>query len=341
MMMSSATNQHQAKPFDHLTTNDTCKPQHQILFLKTHKTGSSTLTSILQVYGFLRNLTFVVPETAQILSRGFFKADQVRPGKYDMLVNHARYNKTEMEKVMKPNTKYITIIRDPSTQIESNFGYFFLNKVFHLENETNPFRTFVLNPLFYWKTYNRNLFRNYMRNPNLFDFGLSETDQEDILTVKQFIKRLSKDFDLVLIQEYFNESLLLLKKMFCWEMDDVIYLIKGERSNKIRYTIEPELRETIRNWSWADAMLYEHFNKTFWRKVDDYGPSFKADLQEFEFKLNKMFHNCTLPRIYDNTRERFYQRNPNGARKCSHLLRIDLDFTELIRDKQYREDKTT
>ncbi|XP_071950181.1 galactosylceramide sulfotransferase-like [Antedon mediterranea] len=321
---------------------EVCKPKQQILFLKTHKTGSSTLTSILQVYGFLRNLTFAVPKTgAQILSRGFFKTKQVRPGKYDMLVNHARYNKPEMEKVMKPNTTYITIIRDPSTQIESNFGYFRLSGKFKLGNMSNPFQTFAENPSYYWTRYRKTSFRNYMKNPNLYDLGLTESQQEDRDVVEKFIAKIAKEFDLVLIQEYFNESLLLLKKLMCWEIDDILYLSKGKRSKKIRFDIDQSLRESIRKWSWGDVLLYDHFNKTLWSKIRDYGPSFQADLAELELNLNRILHNCTVPDVVlDNRRETYFKLNKKGAPKCTHMLRNDLKFTKLIRIAQYGEEET-
>ncbi|XP_071950152.1 galactosylceramide sulfotransferase-like [Antedon mediterranea] len=323
---------------------EVCIPKQQILFLKTHKTGSSTLTSILQVYGFLRNLTFAVPKTgAQIISRGFFRTDQVRPGKYDMLVNHARYSRTEMQKVMKPNTTYITIFRDPSTQIESNFEYFLLRNTFHLENMPNPFQTFAENPSYYYSKYGqRSPFRHYMKNPNLYDLGLKESQQEDRGVVEKFIAKIAKEFDLVLIQEYFNESLLLLKKLMCWEIDDILYLSKGKRSKKIRFDIDQSLRESIRKWSWGDVLLYDHFNKTLWSKIRDYGPSFQTDLAELEFNLNRILNNCTVPNVVlDNRRETYFKLNKKGAPKCTHMLRNDLTFTKLIRIAQYGEEEET
>ncbi|XP_033097400.1 galactosylceramide sulfotransferase-like [Anneissia japonica] len=322
--------------------NEFCAPLHRVLFLKTHKTGSSTVTSILQVYGYQRNLTFAVPKTgAQILSRDFFKTDQVHPQKYDMLVNHARYNRTEMEKVMKPGAKYITILRDPRTQIESNFGYFSLTRYLNLQEEENPFRTFVSNPFYYWDKYKRVPFRNYLKNPNLFDLGLSELEQENVSIVSKFIEKLTKEFNLVLIQEHFNESLLLLKKLMCWGMDDILYLSKGTRSSKIRFEIEPELRASIRKWSWADALLYDHFNQTLWNKIKEYGPSFKADLVEFEAKLNETLYSCTLPNvpIRDNRRETWLIKNPKGSTKCTDMMRSDLDFTILLRRIQFGENE--
>ena len=82
------------------TVNETkCFPQKQILFLKTHKTGSSTIANIFFRYGDARNLTFALgadtilgwPEKFHISHplRMFGKAP-------DILCSHARFNKEPM-----------------------------------------------------------------------------------------------------------------------------------------------------------------------------------------------------------------------------------------------------
>ena len=43
------------------SASPTCKPANNIPFLKTHKTGSSTLTNILNRYGDSRDLFFALP----------------------------------------------------------------------------------------------------------------------------------------------------------------------------------------------------------------------------------------------------------------------------------------
>ena len=38
-----------------------CKPRHKVMFLKTHKTGSSTITNVLNRYADEHNLTIALP----------------------------------------------------------------------------------------------------------------------------------------------------------------------------------------------------------------------------------------------------------------------------------------
>ncbi|XP_033119549.1 galactosylceramide sulfotransferase-like [Anneissia japonica] len=265
---------------------------------------------------------------------------QVGSGKFDMLVNHVRFNKPEMQKVMKPGAKYITILRDPRTQLESVFGYFLLFKSMNLR-EADGFAKFVSNPYYYYNKCSSS-YANYLRNPNLYDLGLQPNQQKNKTLVNLFIQRISRDFDLVLINEYYNESLLLLKKILCLSFEDILYIPKGIRSDKRRYTISNNARESINRWCWADALLYAHFNKTFWERVRDYGPSFQDDLRYFERKLKDTTLNCTIAnKTHDDIKHRgsHYIMNPNGDKYCSLLTKSDSKFTGIIRARQTKKTK--
>lgn len=76
----------------------TCNPKRNVVFLRTHKTGSSTLQAILYRYGELNNLTFALPEIgANLGAPKLFHPRFVRANsknkRYNMLVGHARYDK--------------------------------------------------------------------------------------------------------------------------------------------------------------------------------------------------------------------------------------------------------
>ncbi|XP_033098614.1 galactosylceramide sulfotransferase-like [Anneissia japonica] len=310
-----------------------CKPSTRIVFLKTHKTGSSTMTSIFQRFGFTRNLSFVIPKKGHVISSGLFNRRNVNPGKYDMLVNHVRYNRQEMDAVMKPGTKYITILRDPATQAESVFGYFQLFKPLNLSKGANAFEKFISQPQLYMDKYPKFKMRSYLQNPSLYDLGVEPSQQSNLTQVKSYIDKLSHEFDVVLLQEYFNESLLLLKTILCWDFDDILYIIKGLRINSLRFELSDSLKTKSREWNFADVKLYDFFNATFWKKVADYGPSFKTDLKIFEDKLNKTFYECTVstkkPKI--DHRAYTFKLNPESGSTCKNMLLSDQQFSSTIR----------
>lgn len=111
----------------------------------------------------------------------------------------------------------------------------------------------------------------------------SDPEKEDVErqhSIDKAIRSIEHDFDLVLLAEYFDESLVLLKKELCWSFNDLIYFKQNVRSQ--RKPISPKNAERIRNWNSGDLKLYKHFNETFWRKVKEYGlEEFTRDLTEF------------------------------------------------------------
>ena len=66
---------------------------------------------------------------------------------------------------------------------------------------------------------------------------------------------------------YFDESPVMMKRMLCWEMDDILY-VKLECQDKEKATsLSAKVKENIRQWNKADVLLFNYFNETFWREV--------------------------------------------------------------------------
>lgn len=80
----------------------TCRPKSQIVFLKTHKTASSSILNILYRFGDSRNLTFALPlkKHSQMFYPFFFDSRFVkrfRSGRdFNIMCNHMRFRKSEV-----------------------------------------------------------------------------------------------------------------------------------------------------------------------------------------------------------------------------------------------------
>ena len=59
------------------------------------------------------------------------------------------------------------------------------------------------------------------KNQQLWDLGTTSLEMEDMETVEEQIARYDSQFDLVLIMEYFDESLVLLAELLCWDLSQV------------------------------------------------------------------------------------------------------------------------
>ena len=337
------------KPPVHSIENNNCTaPITKIVFIKSHKTGSTTVASIFQRFGYKHDLLFALPLThSHIFStKDLFSRKSVVPmppsllkdnRRYDILTNHAVYNRKEMDAVV-PNAKYIAIVRDPVYQFESAFGYFeWANKGMGLGQHPNPFEAFMMDPLYYYTTKNYR-WKTASKNGQLYDFGIFPNSYKNMseASLQAKIKQIDKEFDLVLLTEYFDESLILLKQLMCWEYDDIIYLSKGVRKDDHRYNISDEMKLKIRRWNAGDVLLYDHFNRTLWEKVAKYGLSFESDLAELRRLKQITTHKCVANDTVDTSDRRFYKlvSNQNQTDEyCNDLLRYDVAYTTLLKTK--------
>ena len=94
--------QEEARPT--LGAKATCHPMSHIVFLKTHKTASSTIFNILYRYGESRNLTFALPRNrdTRFSYPNFFAphfVEGVSSGsvrEFHIMCNHMRFRKSEV-----------------------------------------------------------------------------------------------------------------------------------------------------------------------------------------------------------------------------------------------------
>ena len=273
-----------------------CQPIHHIYFLRTHKTGSSTVGTILVSYGVTRNHKIVLdPDLADMGWPASLKlnqfSSQVKSDEVKIFVSHIRYNKGPVNSVFpKPEAKYITIVRHPVSQFKSAWLYYRISILSHIpDNTINTFlkSSDALQEM--QKRMNKTKFPEryfHFSNSNLYDMGLEQENTQDMKLVESYIDKMEREFDLVMITEYFDESLILLKRLLCWEFQDIVYIKLRSKKKKINF--EKEVENNILTWNRADAILYDHLNKTFWRKVREAGSSFDEELKTFR-RINENY----------------------------------------------------
>ncbi|XP_070568177.1 galactosylceramide sulfotransferase-like [Ptychodera flava] len=343
----------------HLTKEDLCVPTKNIVYVKTHKTGSTTLATILYRYGHDRNLSFLFTFRQP---HGHFRHKPLTPYsqpqiyppvgvpygeyeryKFNISAGHLIYhNKTVFDYLIAGRPKYITILREPVQQFVSFFRFFQLPERYMRIRAHSPeerleyLEVFLRQPSNYS---NRARLRNrsiYIpnRNPQFFDLGLPLQQMDAPSDVARALSRIETDFDLVLITEYLDESLLVLKKKFCWEMNDILYFkINVVHPNGTKL---PEgLIQKTKNWNSADVILYEHFNRTLWREVGKYGPTFERDLLDLRKRLEDLKNECIEGQV-KNARTHKYVNvlKRNASVLCQDLNRNIFSYFARITRKQ-------
>ncbi|XP_019625113.1 PREDICTED: galactosylceramide sulfotransferase-like, partial [Branchiostoma belcheri] len=100
---------------------------------------------------------------------------------------------------------------------------------------------------------------------------------------RRYVNELEADFTLVMLMDYVDESYVLLKRLMCWELQDVLYITKNNRSYSFKDYV-PSEKETamLRRWKAVDYLLHDTFNKSLWRKIAAQGPDFFEEVQHFK-----------------------------------------------------------
>jgi len=337
-----------AVPIYRTLKRNLCHSVNTILFLKTHKTGGSSVANILFRFAKSRSLTVALPRK-QIYSFYWpwsFQVnfvDNLPNQKPDIFCSHARYNQTVMQSFMPPGTRFITILRHPISRFESAFLFEDFPAFLGITGSSNPLHHFMER----LEKFKPDISTMYtLRNGMSFDLGLEPEEFEETEVIRNFISSVEKDFDLVLLMEYFDESLVLLKQHFCWSLEDVLYLKHNSRLQSLKkHHIPKQFREKFLEWNKADVLLYKHFNQTFWKKVDSQDENFWSEVRHLKKRSMAMAAECLLPGEHknDNRKQTVAKLvlNPkvrqNEEHLCKDLVQDEDAYLKYFREKQSNE----
>ncbi|KAJ1064477.1 hypothetical protein K5549_017168, partial [Capra hircus] len=184
--------------------------------------------------------------------------------RFNIMCNHLRFNPPEVQKVMPNDTFYFSILRNPVFQLESSFVYY-KSHVPAFRN-VSSLEAFLASP---WTYYNQSLgLRNaYARNSMWFDLGFDNDAPPEEGYVRARLLDVERRFQLLLIAEHFDESMVLLRRLLRWRLDDVVAFRLNSRSQRSVTSLSPAGRERAKHWCALDWHLYQHFNRTFWARL--------------------------------------------------------------------------
>ncbi|VDI44312.1 galactose-3-O-sulfotransferase 3 [Mytilus galloprovincialis] len=330
--------------------NVKCKPNIYIAFLKVHKTGSSTIMNMLYRFAERLNLNLVLPNSTggnfNYLGYGTtLNSLQLVPipagEKYNILCNHVVYDKLALRAVMPTETLYIGILRDPVANFMSAFSYYGGGRFMQSKvpgkslSEFDLMRIFLENP----RKYNSSGITYYVHNKMSFDFGLNRGDFDKDIAITQFISDLDKDFTLIIILEYLDESLVLLKRLLCWEMHDILYLPTNVRFSPIsqQFNTEELTKSSIENlekYNKADFMLYAFFKQRLLSQINDLNYDFKSEVRQFQIIQTKLADFCRgipkMGKILTVAASKWHGSFNVTRETCITMMRDELD---LVREK--------
>ncbi|CAH1254607.1 GAL3ST1 [Branchiostoma lanceolatum] len=264
-----------------------CERKNNFVFIKVHKAGSTTTMGIFLRYGYEHNLTFVLPRKTPSLGwPAQLNEDFYIPLKnnaFNILTHHTVYNRDLIGNIMPKDSSYLAILRHPINILKSVFNWCSLGDRLSIKAD-NPVAYFLEHLDNYAKQLEKVDSPVSLRNFMSFEFGyksLHAPPSED--EMETFVEAIEKEFNLVMILEHFDESLVLLRRVMCWDMKDILYLTKNAESYDYRRAqISSEEVRMHRQMSKMDYALFEHFNATLWAKIEQQGSNFRDELEHFK-----------------------------------------------------------
>ncbi|CAH1794716.1 unnamed protein product, partial [Owenia fusiformis] len=255
-----------------LGDKNTVSKLKNVYFAKTHKAASTTIQNLLFRYGEKYNLTFAMPWN--IHRAGYpnhFTPDVIMPlakgyNEYNVFCHHTRFHPRVLD-FMPHDTLYIGAVRSVEKQFLSGYMYHKFYECYGMKNEN------ITQVLEIMQGYKHGLqcskWKVSSQSEQMFDFGLQIEDMSNITMIKDYIHYLDSVFDFIFVADYFYESLVLLADILNLPLSDMVFyqLMQVKR--------HPELSTKdiliLKKWNIADYMLYDHFNQSFWRRVELYG----------------------------------------------------------------------
>ena len=270
------------------------------MFHKTHKCSSTTIQNILLRYAYKNSLNVALPFKGNFLgnANGFTASSLNNTHWYQagmvpqIFCLHNRWNHQEVQKLMGSQTPfYFTILRDPVEVFISMWDYFEVSRKMFDKISLEKFADSL-------NTVNNNmtLLDINLKNTFLHDFGMSPEDLENDEKVDQKIREIEATFDLVLMVDQFDVSMVLLKNQLCWpSYQDLVSLKLNVRDESSKSRVSEKTKNQLKSWLHSDYKIYTHFHRKFREKVEEFGAEkLQSELMEYRKLQLETKERCKL-----------------------------------------------
>ena len=334
-----------------------------LVFIKSHKCGTSTIVSILYLAGVRRRANFLVEyleSTAkgehklkwELPEDGDRKVLPPRPGKeWNIQCQHGSFYPEKEHKLMpKATTLYTVIIRSTVSHFKSAFNFFGADKRMK-EKYPGKNLTFedtvkiYLNEVEYMdsKPLLSLISNNIAMDLGWKGFAGKQKDKPLEEIIKAFVEHLDREMDFVMLTDRLDESLVILAEYMGWELTDILYL-KRMVSKKITTELSEESQRRILDIGLLDQAIYQHFSAKFEEHVNSFGRE-RLEMRVKEFQdMRQNFEDACFDKSkilggpYGSVSWELSDYGKHINRACEFLQIKDVTLTKVVTEAQLSED---
>ncbi|KAH9363999.1 hypothetical protein HPB48_005266 [Haemaphysalis longicornis] len=293
---------------------------------------------------------------------------------YNILTHHTRFNFKEMGQLMPHDTLYITILRRPDSLFESLYSYCNFSSIFK-RNLTAFVRDKNLTA---YLSGHRLVKESVGLNQMSFDLGYDGLYDSEA-AVDKFVLGIDLTFDLVMLFERLDESLVLLKHLLCWNTTDMVALkvnsrclriaigvhflcdiskvrkptVHVSRFSPLRYSAYKEVlsddtKKRLLQLNSVDWKLYKHFAKVFDDRVKAFGEDRMAqEVAMLRAAQRKYYDRCVMAEepmenvsTIKKRKDVVAFKSNNTSKLCRRLTWTELEFHEQVKKTQEKRMRT-
>ena len=151
-----------------------------------------------------------------------------------------------------------------------------------------------------------------------------------------------------------NKGLILLQDLMCWQLEDITFLKQNERKPIAKAGMSTYARKKLKEWLWADYMVYNHFADKFKTQLNEYinkvgNPTFLKQAHQLKMANKQIYSECVVSHTDNNhgLKGQFkmalpivlgYKVNENKT-WCNLYAITEPHFTRLLRARQFPNEK--
>ena len=255
-----------------------------IFFLRMPKTGSATLKHILHKFAWKNILRLAINKNyyGEYPIKNLFPSFRVGiTPKFNIMADHGIYKPMLISKILHTPMTNITFIRHPVLWLDSYLRYSKLSNPYHFNLE-EPIENFL-------KVVKSSKSTELHRFTDLFIryFGINTSIYSQI---EEYI-RIEEAF-FVGITDYYDESIVLLRRTLGWSIKDMIYIPKNVQNYKRLDPIKDLLYNQVCQMMQDQCLLFKRLNKTFWERYNREKNDIAGEVYHFKYTLKNISSFC-------------------------------------------------